>query len=189
MKKKVLIGLSVVAVVALLAVGTWAWFTAEADPVQNIFTAGTVDVSIVEEFEPVANWNPGDTTEKEVSIKNEGSLDAFVRVKLTSVWTPAEDADTEELSADNVVLNTVNTSGDSPSWVLHTDGYYYYLVALESGDETPLLLESVTLSDETDNDYQGAELEITVEAEAIQAANVLGDDDDITAAKLAALSW
>ncbi len=183
MKKKLMIGLSVVALVALLAVGTWAWFTAN-DSVENKFATGTVDVSIVEEFEPVANWNPGDTTKKEVSIKNEGSLDAFVRVKLTPVWTPAEGSEVDELSIDNVDLNL----SDEANWVKEGD-YYYYLIALESGAETPLLLESVTFKGaETDNDYQGAELEITVEAEAIQAANVLGDNA-VTAANLAALNW
>ncbi|NLA12563.1 MAG: hypothetical protein GX883_10650 [Firmicutes bacterium] len=181
MKKKVIIGLSVLALVALMAVGTWAWFTA-ADSVDNTFATGTVDISIVEEFEDVEDWNPGDTTVKEVSVKNNGSLDAFVRVKLTPVWTPAEGSEAV-LGIDNVALNL----SDDPNWVKEGD-YYYYLVALAPGAETPLLLESVTLIGAgTSNDYQGAELEITVDAQAIQVANVL--DGEITVAKLAALDW
>ncbi|MGB4443040.1 MAG: TasA family protein, partial [Dethiobacteria bacterium] len=86
-KKNVLIGVLVFSLAALLAVGTWAWFTATADPVTNQFTAGTVKIEINEHgFTDVVNWNPGDTTEKKVSVKSKGSKASYVRVSLTPVW-------------------------------------------------------------------------------------------------------
>ena len=71
MKKTLLIGLLVFSLVALLVVGgTMAWFTSE-DEVTNKFTAGTVKIEINEhEFEDIIDWNPGDTTNKDVSVKS-----------------------------------------------------------------------------------------------------------------------
>ncbi|HRC54029.1 MAG TPA: SipW-dependent-type signal peptide-containing protein, partial [Bacillota bacterium] len=47
MKKRNLVLGSIVVLAALLIVGgTMAWFTAEADPVTNTFTAGTVEIEL-----------------------------------------------------------------------------------------------------------------------------------------------
>jgi len=86
-KKKILIGLGVIFLAALMvAAGTWAWFTAEAEPVINQFTTGTVEIEIIDEYEEITNWNPGDTADKDVSIENLGTKCAYVRVKLTPAW-------------------------------------------------------------------------------------------------------
>jgi predicted ribosomally synthesized peptide with SipW-like signal peptide len=160
MKKKVLIGLSVVALVALLAVGTWAWFTATADPVENIFTAGTVKISIENTYENVTNWNPGDEEEGTITVTNDGTKCAYVRVKLDAGWDGAN------LAADNVGLAL-----NEDKWVNY-EGYYYYIGTLESGDTTESLLSSVTLLGfETGNEYQGASFTVEVKADAVQCTN------------------
>ena len=40
MKKSIMIGISILSLAALLTLGAWAWFTAEAEAT-NTFTAGT----------------------------------------------------------------------------------------------------------------------------------------------------
>lgn len=160
MKKKLMIGLSVVALVALLAVGTWAWFTAEADPVTNTFKAGTVKISIENTYENVTNWNPGDVEEGKITITNEGTKCAYVRVKLDAVWND------DELDADNVQLAL-----DEDKWVNY-EGYYYYIGTLESGETTESLLSAVTLlGEDTGNKYQGATFMVEVKADAVQCTN------------------
>lgn len=170
MKKSTLIVLLIVSLVALLAVGgTLAWFTATAEPVTNTFTAGTVEISIIDEYEEVKNWNPGDTAEKEVSVKNEGTKDAYVRVKLTPAWgdiVEGKFVGDLQLSTDNVTLNWYDDD-----WMLY-EGYYYYMGVLDAKATTELLLQSVKLEGAaTDNDYQGKVFRIKVEAEAVQASN------------------
>ncbi len=173
MRRSIPIGLLVVSLAALFVVGgTMAWFTHTAEPVINTFTAGTVEIEIVDEYTEVTNWNPGDTTDKKVSVKSLGTKGAYVRVSLTPVWgSMVEDefAPDQELSTENVVLN-VNT-GEDDDWML-SDGWYYYKKILPAGEETSLLLNSVTLVGEsTGNEYQGKILQIIVEAEAVQASN------------------
>lgn len=179
MKKSALIGILVVSLVALLAVGTWAWFTAQAVPVVNTFTAGTVEISINDEYQEVTNWNPGDTTDKKVSVKNVGTKCAYVRVKLTPEWGD-KSGEGGAFVADNTLATTnVSLGLNTNDWVYVTsanpgEGWYYYNKKLCPGDNatTPNLLNSVTLVGEsTDNKYQGKVFRITVEAEAVQSSN------------------
>jgi predicted ribosomally synthesized peptide with SipW-like signal peptide len=170
MKKSVLIGLLVLSLAALLAVGgTMAWFTAEADPVTNQFTAGTVEIEINEVYTEELNWNPGSTTNKEISVKTLGSKCVYVRVSLTPVWghlvgevfTPDP-----SLPINNVVLNW-----KQDGWVYDDGWYYYKRILCPEDEETSLLLQSVTLEDGTGNEYQGKFLQIVVNAEAVQASH------------------
>ena len=144
MKKSVLIGVLVLSLAALLAVGSWAWFTSEAGPVTNTFTAGTVEIKINDECEVVDNWNPGDTADKKVSVTNNGTLDAYVRVKLTPAWGAIGENDEfaeSSLSTTNVTLNWNETA-----WMYaDSDDYYYSKGTLAGGGTTPLLLRSVNI--------------------------------------------
>jgi len=128
--------------------------------VTNQFTAGTVKIEINEHgFTDVVNWNPGDTTEKKVSVKSKGSKASYVRVSLTPVWE-------DNLPIDNVILNW-----NENDWV-YSGGWYYYKQILGAGQETPLLLQSVTLDGSgTGDQYQGKALQIVVDAEAVQASH------------------
>ncbi|MDD4570682.1 MAG: BsaA family SipW-dependent biofilm matrix protein, partial [Tepidanaerobacteraceae bacterium] len=154
MKKTLLIGLLVFSLVALLVVGgTMAWFTDVKEAV-NTFTAGTVTIEVNEYgFEDIINWNPGDTTDKDVSVISTGSKDTYVRVRLTPVWGEIVEGGfaSNNLSVDNVTLNIA----DNGKW-LESDGWYYYCEIMEKDNETELLLDSVTLAGfGTSNDYQG----------------------------------
>ena len=161
MKKRSIIIISIVALLALLVVGgTMAWFTSNPEEVENTFKAGTVKIEVNEHgFQDIIDWNPGDTTTKEVSVKSKGSKKTYVRVQLTPVWEG-------NLSIDNVVLNW-----DEENWV-YSDGWFYYKKILAGGAETEKLLNSVTLKGfETGDKYQGKTLTVTVKAEAVQASN------------------
>ncbi|MDD2393122.1 MAG: TasA family protein [Eubacteriales bacterium] len=85
--------LSVVIAVSLIAGSTYAWFTAASEPIVNEFTAGTVEISagyaagftkIMEE-----NWNPGDCTETDLEIINEGTKSIYLRAKIEKRWLPS----------------------------------------------------------------------------------------------------
>ena len=81
-KKAVLI--CTLATAAVIVGGmTFAWYTAK-DEVTNRFTANAnFGASIVEEFAPPTDWQPGATVEKKASVVNTGTVDAFVRAWLT----------------------------------------------------------------------------------------------------------
>ncbi len=101
MRKSVQISLLVLSLAALLIIGgTMAWFTATAEPVTNQFTAGTVEIEIIDVYNEVDNWNPGDCTSKEVGLKYTGSKKAYVRVKFDVAW--AKEGSESELPITNI---------------------------------------------------------------------------------------
>ena len=170
MKKIVLVGMLLLIPAALLAAGTWAWFTSKADPVANSLTAGTVEIEINEhEFQDIVDWNPGDSTVKQVSVKTRGSKCVYVRVSLTPVWghVDGESFVAEPgLPVDNVLFNW-NEAG----WVYDSGWYYCKDILCPEDEETSLLLESVTLLHTTSDEYLGKVLRIVVNAEAVQATH------------------
>lgn len=169
MKKSLLVGMLVFSLAALLVVGgTMAWFTDNAK-VTNLFTAGTVEIQVNEyDFEDIVDWNPGDTTDKDVSVISNGSKQTYVRVALTPVWYDGEEV-ADGVDAENVEL--ILAEGWEDNWV-ESEGWYYYKEILDKDDETELLLDEVYLKGEdTGNEYQGLTLRIEVEADAVQASN------------------
>lgn len=128
---------------------------------------------------------------------------------VTSIWTkngivvPAntEGAKEEKLNTDYIVLNFENkadgnrlTSVSSPEkgkWIQETDaklgndgGYYYYYGVLEPKQNTGNLLESVTLSPNTPNEYKGLKFDVTVDSEGVQASNGAAKDSWTTAPQI-----
>ncbi len=71
MKKKLVIALSLLVVVAIAVGGTLAYFSMSTDEVENVFTVGkNVKVTLVDIFNPNSPVYPGADIAKEVGIEN-----------------------------------------------------------------------------------------------------------------------
>ena len=83
MNRKKLVALIMVLALAFttLVGGTLAYFTDE-DDATNVFTMGNVEIDLLEDFEPYSNLQPGLDINKDVSVRNTGSNDAYVRVHI-----------------------------------------------------------------------------------------------------------
>lgn len=81
-----LIALAAVLGVAVVG-GTFAYFN-QTLTAENIFDTGTYDTELVEKFKPTdgENWEPGTNVNKDVTVKNTGSLPVVVRVKFEEEW-------------------------------------------------------------------------------------------------------
>lgn len=92
MKKKILSIALVVAMVAVIAAGSLAYFT-DKDSAENVFTVGNVKIALREEFDPdTAVLIPGKDINKDVFVKNTGAQDAYVRVHI-AIPTALDDGD------------------------------------------------------------------------------------------------
>ncbi len=91
MKKRGILSVLII-VLAIVAVGgaTMAWFTDQSDPIENVFTAGTVIIKAGEEItagkDTMDNWNPGDCAKKEFTITNKGTKSIELRGKIETQW-------------------------------------------------------------------------------------------------------
>lgn len=172
MNKKRIVTLLVAGALTLGVVGgTYAWFTAK-DTVTNSFsTLGSDedesgDIKIVEEFDEdgAKEVLPGTTVRKEVSVKNVGDYDEFIRVSLN----PKFNQDSEnKLDTKLIELNLTKDS----NWIKGEDGWYYYIGKVAPEETTKKVLDSVTLSKNAENEYKNVSFEVVVIAEGIQAKN------------------
>lgn len=158
-KKRVLI-LAAAASVCLAAAVTIGFLFRKTDPVKNEFIGARVTCQVAEVF---------DGAEKSsITVKNTGSTDAFIRLRLISYWV---DGDGKILGKPSQ-MPTVAYASDS--WAKGSEDTYYYCKPVPPGSSTGELLTSpIRLSEST---YEGERVYQTVEvfAEAIQSDPLRG---------------
>lgn len=172
MKKKWTIATVLVLVVALLAVGTWAYFSA-VGTADNVITMGSVKLALHDEdgagqpFTTVSAM-PGSVVKKVVYVENVGSGAFYTRVKITPEVV-AENGEIIPLDASERLLTLDLNKSD---WIPGADGYYYYNGTLSPKAATSKLFNQVTFSKDMGNEYQNTTVHIYVTAEAVQTANL-----------------
>ncbi len=141
--KKPLIAIAVVLAVA--AIGATIAYNMDSMTFNNEFGVSTYKTEMSEAFNSPNNWKPCDTTAKEISVKNTGSIAVAVRVKLNQYWKSSTNADLPMLMDGSTPLTTINfTDGYADYWERQGD-WYVYKTALAPGATTHQLIDSVTL--------------------------------------------
>lgn len=167
MKRKLLCIFGIAALLAVLAVGSYANYTAYATA-ENVITAGDVKLELEEKTADGSDFPadgvsilPGQTVSKIVTVKNVGSNPFYLRIKLT------KRVDDVQLSAEDCLHAGINET----DWE-YRDGYYYYKTVLAPDDVTAPLFSEVQIDvRNVDNRYLGKKLMLDVTAYAVQSAN------------------
>ena len=163
MKKNVVVSMLIIALAAALLGGaTFAWFT-DSKQVPATFTTGTI---ILGEDIPnplsISDMAPNDTTEWEITIANEGTLDLYYRLCFSGNGDLAE------------VLH-VNIAGEDKGTLqeIITDGYIFdeATMRINAGEDSHTLAIAFHLPAETGNDYQNSTFDGYLTVEATQAKN------------------
>ena len=179
-KKRIITTLGLLLVVVIGA--TFAYYTSNTS-FENVFNAGKYKITLTEEFVSPDNWVPGETIPKTVTAKNDGTVDAAVRISYTEQWTKEIDGVetdiTSQVSPNPAIINFDNTD----DWTL-SNGKYYYKYILKPTDETSSFISGVTLDPnlnsvtctgegntktcEARNEASGAKYKLTFTIETIQ---------------------
>lgn len=196
-----LIGLALAAIVG----GTLAWFTSQATIEPNVFTAGRLEIDANETWEygedGLTNWNPGDCTEKEITVEVTGTKRAFIRVQLNEEWEGVDEVNGvnkngvyNERNAPNVNWWICDEAGENcvawpnGKWQMITTGtgedeatYWYYKGMFDpkeaAGPQKVTVLSKVCLDGAgTGNEFQGATYTLAMDFEAIQVTNEAVND-------------
>ena len=172
MKKRLFVAALACICITALAGGTLAYYTAE-NTAHNVITTGGIDIAVQEWADAektvpfpedgVEDVMPGTEVTKIVEVKNTGSNDAYVRVKVDKSITLAGEGAPD---LDLLLLDMNETD-----WTAGEDGYYYYNVPVKPGQVTSPLFTTVTFDTGMNNLYQNSSAEVDVTAYAVQADN------------------
>ena len=180
MKKWKIVALcTVLACLSIVASGTLAYFTAQ-ETAHNVITSGGVAIQLIEQtrnedgslgpWENMEDVMPGAVVSKEVTVKNTGASDAWVRIKVDKTVILA--------SGDKGNPEVMELDIKKAFWT-EQDGYDYYNDPLAPGEATPPLFTTVTFDAvKMDNDYQNCKAYIDVKADAVQFANNADGETD-----------
>ena len=177
MKKRNLAVIALLMFALILPIGgTLAYFT-QSETAHNVITTGNVDIKLEEfseneegelvPFEDISGMMPGQSASKIVQVKNTGSGDTWVRIKLDPRFTLDKDYAEPGFAPD---VDDVIPEINEKDWQFK-EGYWYYNKVLKPGDTTEPLLKSVKFAEKMGNNYQGSEFALDVVAEAVQAKN------------------
>ena len=168
-KKGLISAIATMIAIAIIA-GSLAYWN-QTHTIENPFeTGGKFGSTIIEDFTPEDEWQPGVNVKKTVRVENTGEQDIIVRVKMDEKWIRKEETipykefkaepngdvykigqvdETDGLTeADNSVV--IKHFRQNSSWVDGGDGWYYYNTNLKKETTTDNWLESVELLDTLD---------------------------------------
>lgn len=166
-------------IVALLAgvlllagvVGTFAWLSVTGVLV-NEFGFGSVAPSVDETFK--------DNVKRDVSVKNTGSAPAYLRVAVDIYWQDKDGArlwDEPVAGTDYAIewdkVSNASASNSASSWVVASDGFYYWTSPVAPLGKTGVLIRSVS-----EKKADGKNLVVDISTQAIQST----PDDAVTEA-------
>lgn len=125
MKKKIISIALVVAMIAIIAAGSFAYFT-DTDEADNVFTVGNVKIDLTE-----PNWEKqgkidadtvyaGEALAKDPTVENTGKNPCFVRVKVTGLDQFGKNNMITYESGSNYTANNINDGWE------YYEGYFYW---------------------------------------------------------------
>ena len=122
----------IASIVLLIAISTTIAFISRTSTIDNSFTVGTVSNVVEETFE--------NGVKEDVSIKNTGNVDSYIRAFILISYKDANDV----ILTDTPVANTDYsiTMSNSTNWLYSsTDGFYYYKLPVSPNQNTDILIE------------------------------------------------
>ena len=169
----------ILGIVTILAIGGTTAYFLTTESAHNIISTSGVDVELYELADPTGDGStlipfsdlinvfPGSTYSKIPYIENVDTEPVWVRARLTLTMTTTDGAITPISDIASVIeLGEVGTN-----WTTEANGYYYYNLALKTGEATEPIFKTVKFTDELPNNLQGAKFSLTIEAEATQMKN------------------
>ena len=164
MKKIVKIALLLCAVIlCTLSINNIVAYLSDTETKINELTIGSVEIEILEDFEPPKELVPDMEFKKDVKITNTGESDCYIRIKAVYTDSVMGDHCSLDIDTENFVYNT-------------EDNFYYYIHKLPVGETTPSLFTTVTI----DNTITQAEIknfDILIYAESYESSHFDNYDD------------
>lgn len=146
--------------VILVSVGTTlAYLSTKTESIENTFTSADVSSEVEETFDG--------TTKTEVSIKNTGKVDAYIRAVVIVTWVADEGADvyaTKPVEDEDYKISYAS----EVNWKKGANDFWYFTSPVGTGESTADLIKSCTVVE--GKAPEGYHLSVEIVASAIQAS-------------------
>lgn len=172
MRKKTIACIVLTAVCLFSAVQATLAAWRVSDPSIHAISIASLSGRIVEQYTEANDVKPGQDVEKIVNVKNTGSADCVVRVRVEKAWGRERNADGVLVVDDSYPTDNILIDYNSEYWYFNAeDGYFYYKGVLLPGETTAQpLFESFRVDPSSGSRYDAMTADITVKLECIQAA-------------------
>ena len=148
---------SILLILAISVGGTLAYLATHTGPVANTFIPTSVGTEIDEKIEG--------NVKKDVTVKNTGSTDAYVRAAIVVTWIDSEGKVYPQAPVADTNYTIDLNVGETGAWKEY-GGYYYYKTSVAGGEKTAVLINSASLKGTAPDGYY---LSIEILSQAIQA--------------------
>lgn len=135
--------------------GTIAFLMDSDGPLHNLFNPSQITTEVEETVK--------DNTKSNVSIKNTGNTDAWIRAAVVITW---QDKDGNVYGQAPVENTDYTIELGSSEWLLGTDGFYYWSSPVAAGDATGILITKCTSKNTAPDEYY---LTVEIIASGIQS--------------------
>lgn len=145
--------IGILMLITLSCIGIIAYFISFFS-LKNDFSIGYIDCEVEENFNGFAK--------KDVSVKNTGTADAYIRADIIVNWIDSSG----NINGGESPIEGINYDLKLGSeWTKESDGYYYYHKKVKPKENTGTLIEECTVISGNSND----KLSVKVLASAVQA--------------------
>lgn len=157
-RKSFVVLASVVVLMLGVVGGTLAFLTTDTTPVKNDFSYGHVSCTVEESF--------SEGTKSNVTIKNTGDTEAYIRAKVIVNWKDASG----NVYGKQPVADTDYSISYGSGWTPH-DGYWYCDSSVAAKGSTPVLITGCT-EVAANRPAEGYALSVEIIADAVQSEPV-----------------
>lgn len=196
-RRNLFVAMLSLALVCVIGIGaTLAYFTDKTETKTNVFTTGSVGLSIIDKTEPeegqvggapteeggvaFEDVMPGDDLSKIVGLNTDAdSQDAYVAIRVAVTDVVAPHAEAGGISVDRItaqISDLIAAQVDSDLWASkdlgNGDVVYYFKTVVPADTQNLILFDNIQLpGSEWNNAYADLSFDVKVQAAAIQAAN------------------
>lgn len=161
--KRILTPFLILVILLATVGGTVAFLIDATTPIVNTFNPTYIAIETYETFDG--------TNKEEIYVQNDGTANAYVRVKLIGYWYDNQD--------DTIIAKQswFDMSANQPdnNWVYH-DGYYYYTKVVEANSgTTETLFDTPIVLGTNSEDGARKVLEIIAESIQVEGENSAGE--------------
>lgn len=158
-KKALLLLASVALLICVVVGGSVAFLSTSTGPLKNTFNPSHVTCEVKEKF--------NETTKSNVTVKNTGDTEAYIRAAIVVTWKDAEGSVYPEQPVLGKDYAMTLYEEDSADWFRGSDGFYYYKSPVAAKGSTNVLIQKCEPVESQTPEGYGLNVEIL--ASAIQS--------------------